>query len=91
MDLAGYQYVVGYGIGQYYDYIKSHLPKDMRFDYLCDAKWKQIGDKFDGIEVISPEKLKNMNSVFVVVISGNIEIGIPFRPCCKIWVCHIFM
>lgn len=73
MDLAGYQYVVGYGIGQYYDYIKSHLPKDMRFDYLCDAKWKQIGDKFDGIEVISPEKLKNMNSVFVVVISGNIR------------------
>lgn len=73
MNLAEYQYVVGYGIGQYYDYIKTRLPKELHLDYLCDAKWKQIGEKYDGIGVISPEQLRNMNSVLVVVFSGNVR------------------
>lgn len=71
MDLSQYQYIVGYGIGQYYDYIKNRLSRDVHFDYLCDAKWEQIGRVYDGGEVISPERLKSMEGVFVVVFSGN--------------------
>ncbi len=71
MNLSQYQHIVGYGIGQYYDYIKSRLPEEIHFDHLCDAKWEQIGEEYDGIRVISPEVLRNMESVFVVVFSGN--------------------
>lgn len=71
VDLLQYQYTVGYGIGQYYDYIKNHLPKEVHLNYLCDAKWAQIGTEYDGIKVIPPETLKDMKGVFVVVFSGN--------------------
>lgn len=71
MNSSQYQHIVGYGIGQYYDYIKSRLPKEIHFDYLCDARWEQIGEEYDGIRVISPEMLRNMDNVFVVVFSGN--------------------
>lgn len=71
LDLLKYQYIVGYGIGQYYDYIKSRLPKEVHFDYLCDAKYQQVGTEYDGLGVISPETLRDMKSVFVVVFSGN--------------------
>lgn len=71
MDLSKYQYVVGYGIGQYYDYVKTQIPDDIHLDYLCDARWEQIGEKYDGIEVISPDTLSNFRNTFVVVFSGN--------------------
>lgn len=71
MDLSKYQYVVGYGIGQYYDYVKTQIPADIHLDYLCDARWEQIGEKYDGIEVISPDILRNLDNVFVIVFSGN--------------------
>lgn len=70
-SLLQYRHIVGYGIGQYYDYIKSRLSKEVHLNFLCDAKWEQIGNEYDGIEVISPEMLKNLESVFVVVFSGN--------------------
>ena len=71
MDLSKYQYVVGYGIGQYYDYVKSQITPDIHIDYLCDARWEQIGDKYDGKEVISPDELGDLQKVFVIVFSGN--------------------
>lgn len=70
-DLFGYRYIIGYGIGQYYEYIKTQLPAGFHLDYLCDAKWEQIGTEYDGIQVISPEQLAMLNNVFVVVFSGN--------------------
>lgn len=71
MDLSKYQYVVGYGIGQYYDYVKTKITSNIQLNYLCDARWKQIGRIYDGIEVISPDELKSMQEVFVIVFSGN--------------------
>ena len=71
MDLTRYKYIVGYGVGQYYDYIRAQLPKSFQMDYLCDARFKEIGDWYNGIKVISPEKLKEMKDTAVVVFSGN--------------------
>lgn len=71
MELSQYQYIVGYGIGQYYDYVKARIPEKIRLDYLSDMKWEQIGDQYDGIEVISPGRLKELENVFVIVFSGN--------------------
>lgn len=71
MDFSRYQYIVGYGIGQYYDYIKSNIPPELHFDFLCDARWKQFGGKYDGITVISPEELKNLKNIIAVIFSGS--------------------
>lgn len=71
MDLSKYRYIVGYGIGQYYDYVKTQITSEVHLDYLCDARWEQIGKNYDGIEVLSPEALKNLKNVFVIVFSGN--------------------
>lgn len=71
MDLSQYKYLVGYGIGQYYDYIKTKLPENVHFNFLCDARWEQIGENYDGIKVISPNELKKMKEAFVIVFSGN--------------------
>lgn len=73
IDLSKYQHIVGYGIGQYYDYIKSWIPPEMQLDFLCDAKWEQFGGKYDGITVISPEELKELKNVFAVVFTGNFQ------------------
>lgn len=71
MEISRYQYIIGYGIGQYYDYIKHNIPSQLHLDFLCDAKWEQFGGKYDEIKVISPEELKTLKNVFVVVFSGN--------------------
>lgn len=71
MKLSEYRYVVGYGIGQYYDHVKTRIPADIHLDYLCDARWEQIGKVYDGIEVISPDLLKKLSNVFVIVFTGN--------------------
>lgn len=70
-NLLNYKYVVGYGIGQYYDHVKSQIPEELNIDYLCDSRYQEIGEIYDNIPVISPEKLKDLNDVFVIVFSGN--------------------
>ena len=70
-DLSGYRYIVGYGIGQYYDYIKGRIPASMHIHYLCDARYQQIGKRYDGMDVISPEELRELDDAFVIVFSGN--------------------
>ena len=70
-DLSGYRYIVGYGIGQYYDYIKGRIPASMHIHYLCDARYQQIGKRYDGMDVISPEELRELDDAFVSVFSGN--------------------
>lgn len=71
LDLSQYKYIIGYGVGQYYDYIKSKIPEEVHFDFLCDARREQIGEIYDGIKVISPEELKVLKGAFVIVFSGN--------------------
>lgn len=71
MDLTKYKYIVGYGIGQYYDYIKGQLPKTFHMNYLCDARFNEMGEFYDGIKIISPEQLKEMKDVAVIIFSGN--------------------
>lgn len=71
MDLSKYRYIVGYGVGQYYDYIKAQIPDNVHLDYLCDARWEKIGRQYDGIEVISPETLRDFQNTLVIVFSGN--------------------
>lgn len=89
MDLSRYKYIIGYGIGQYYDYIKTKIPENINFDFLCDTRWAQIGENYDGIKVISPNQLKILKDVFVIVFSGNprtwqsiasdlTEMGVPY-------------
>lgn len=70
-DLVKYQYVVGYGVGQYYDYIRSEILSKVHLDFLCDAKWEQIGDYYDGIKVISPEELSELKNACIIIFSGN--------------------
>ena len=71
MNLSQYKNIIGYGVGQYYDYIKAKIPGNIHFDFLCDARWKQVGDYYDGLKVISPQKLKTLKDAFVIVFSGN--------------------
>lgn len=71
MDFSKYKYVVAYGIGQYYDHIINSYDLNIKFDYLCDKSFNEIGPVKDGIEVISPEKLKSLENTLVVIFSGN--------------------
>jgi acetyltransferase-like isoleucine patch superfamily enzyme len=71
LDLSQYKSIVGYGIGQYYDYIKERIPPNIHINYLCDTRYEQIGNRYNGIEVISPSQLRALDDVFVIVFSGN--------------------
>lgn len=71
MDYTKYKYIVGYGIGQYYDYVTKQHKLDIPFDYLCDINWKKIGPKKNDIPVISPEQLGKLEGVLVILFSGN--------------------
>ena len=61
--------IVGYGIGGYYEYVKDKLPFSL--DYLCDKNWKTIGAFHDNIPVIAPERLSEIENVFVIIMVGN--------------------
>lgn len=61
--------LVGYGIGVYYEYMKNNLP--FKLSFLCDRRWQEFGRMHDNIPVISPEQLKEMENVKVIIFSGN--------------------
>ena len=61
--------IVGYGIGQYYEYMKDKLP--FRLSFLCDRRWREFGETHGGIPVISPEQLRDMGNVRVVIFGGD--------------------
>lgn len=61
--------IVGYGIGQYYEYVKDKLP--FRLSFLCDRRWQEFGEVHGGIPVISPEQLRSMENVRVVIFGGD--------------------
>lgn len=69
--LSDYKHIIGYGIGQYYDYVNSFLPADIKLDYLCDIRWKEFPGELDGIRVISPDELREVQDAVVIVFSNN--------------------
>ena len=69
--LEKYDCIVGYGIGQYYEYVKEKIRARVKLDYLCDMKWEQYGDRYDGILVIAPETVKSLKNPVAIVFSGN--------------------
>lgn len=71
MDVSRYRYVVGYGIGQYYEYRKEQIKGQLHLDYLCDSQWEQFHGNYNGIPVISPDELKTLENAIVVIFSGN--------------------
>ena len=84
-----YGCIVGYGLGQYYEYIKGKIQNRVRLDYLCDMKWEQYGEQYDGIQVIAPNKIRTLKNPIAIVFSGNPrnynsisamlqEIGVPY-------------
>lgn len=63
---------VGYGIGQCYENTKDTLAAKIKLDYLCDRKWEGSGvSEYDGIPVISKNKIRTLENVLVVVFTLN--------------------
>ncbi len=71
IDYSRYSYIVGYGIGQYYEYINQRVKLDTKYDFLCDVNWREIGPQKDGVDVISPEELSRLKNVLVVIFTGS--------------------
>lgn len=67
---------IGYGIGQYYETVKSKLPKEYKLSYLCDLRKENYktenGYFHDGLQVLSVEDArKHIGDATFVVFSGN--------------------
>lgn len=65
--------LVGYGIGQYYESVKNNIPKELKLSYLCDARYADYGQEYDGIRVISPTELSKLKEVTVLIFAGNVR------------------
>lgn len=87
-ELAG-KILVGYGLGICYNSMKSMLP--FRLQYLADRNYDEIGSYCDGLPVIAPEQLKELDNAFALVftfenhiyqsISQDLNaLGIPHAP-----------
>lgn len=63
---------VGYGIGQCYETTKEKLSTKIKLDYLCDRKWEGSDvSEYDGISVISKDKIRVLENVLVIVFTLN--------------------
>lgn len=64
-----YMVNIGYGVGRYYEANKEYFEDNaVKLDYLCDARWKELGSQYDNIPVISPDDLLNMKDTYVIVM-----------------------
>lgn len=67
-----YKNIVGYGVGQYYETVKDELFQSVPMTYLCDRKWDEEQVKeYDGIPVISVNKLKELENALVIILIGS--------------------
>ena len=67
-----YKYIVGYGVGQYYETVKEELFQAVALTYLCDRKWDEVQpEEYDGILTISRRRLSDLENVLVVVMVGS--------------------
>ncbi len=68
-SIQGKKMIVGYGIGENYERHKNDFADNgITFDYLCDARWRELGTTYDGIPIISPDSLAQMEDVCVYVM-----------------------
>lgn len=60
---------IGYGIGRNYEANKENFEDNaIQLDYLCDARWEELGNRYDDIPVISPDTLLHMKDIYVIVM-----------------------
>lgn len=71
VELKNYKNIIGYGIGQYYDFVKEAIPDDIQVDFLSDMRWEDFGGTYNNIPVISPDRMAEIENAIVVVFSGN--------------------
>lgn len=67
--LDKYSYMIGYGIGQYYQSIKEELEsKNIHLDFLMDRRWEE-GDitTFDGIPILRRRELREKENALVII------------------------
>lgn len=73
MNIEKYDYIVAYGIGQYYEVQKDRMFKKIQPDYLCDKKWE--GEKFDcyydGIKIIRIDELIRLDNVLLIIFASS--------------------
>lgn len=69
MQIIDGKVLVGYGLGTYYNVVKDNLP--FKLDYLCDRRYRDFGTKYNGIPVIAPMQLKEIDHVYVIVFALN--------------------
>lgn len=72
IQLENYDYIVGYGIGQYYESIKESFSENLKLDAICDKKFEDSGEKeYDGLPIIKKEELTNHKNILVVIMLQN--------------------
>ncbi len=78
-----YDNIIGYGVGQYYEEIKDAFRGKVKIDYLCDVRWKEGGGEYDGIKIISTEKIRDLSNALVIIFSGNTQNYSSICSICK--------
>lgn len=67
-----YDYIIGYGVGQYYERIKMILREQVKFDFLCDRKWDGTKEKeYDGIPIIRIDEIAELHNAVVILVIEN--------------------
>ncbi len=63
--------VVAFGVGKFLQDIHERLFKKVNIKYLCDNDSTKWGKYFYGKECISPQMLKQIENVYVVIVLGE--------------------
>lgn len=72
IDRKQYQSIIVYGIGQYYEVIKTELFRRVKPDFLCDRKWDtHTPGSYDGIPIIKRDILPQMGKILVIICIGS--------------------
>ena len=86
-NIDKYDVVIGYGIGENYYKLRNVLKKLKIFDYVADRKWNCTDEKkFDGYDIISIEKIYDMENVLIIVIPDRDDI---FDTIKKTYLCDV--
>ena len=72
MELSDYNRIIGYGVGQYYETIKTALAEKIKLDALCDKKFDEENIiEYDGIPVVSRKAFAEAENVLVILMLSN--------------------
>jgi acetyltransferase-like isoleucine patch superfamily enzyme len=71
IDTKQYEKVIVYGIGQYYESIKTELFQYVKPNFLCDRKWdNDAPEMYDGIPILRRENLDQLGKILVIITTG---------------------